>query len=75
MVQKIKSDVCEQIFRVQMVKETKTVGSMIPRAPALQFNRGEMAKPQTVHRDQRKVGRNDPCACGSGKKYKKCCGR
>jgi preprotein translocase subunit SecA len=23
---------------------------------------------------QRKVGRNDPCPCGSGKKYKKCCG-
>ncbi|MGN0330665.1 MAG: DnaJ domain-containing protein [Kineothrix sp.] len=26
-------------------------------------------------RDERKVGRNDPCPCGSGKKYKKCCGR
>jgi len=75
MVQKIKSDVCEQIFRVQMVKETQTVGSMMPRAPSLQFNRGEMAKPRTVHREHRKVGRNDPCTCGSGKKYKKCCGR
>ena len=29
---------------------------------------------KTVVRDQRKVGRNDPCPCGSGKKYKKCCG-
>lgn len=28
----------------------------------------------TVTRDDPKVGRNDPCACGSGKKYKKCCG-
>ena len=27
-----------------------------------------------VHRTEPKVGRNDPCACGSGKKYKKCCG-
>ena len=26
-------------------------------------------------RDEQKVGRNDPCPCGSGKKYKKCCGR
>jgi len=26
-------------------------------------------------RDQPKVGRNDPCSCGSGKKYKKCCGK
>jgi preprotein translocase subunit SecA len=32
-------------------------------------------KPQTVRRDQPKVGRNDPCPCGSGKKYKKCHGR
>jgi hypothetical protein len=29
-----------------------------------------------VHHDQLpKIGRNDPCSCGSGKKYKKCCGR
>jgi preprotein translocase subunit SecA len=27
----------------------------------------------TVKRDKPKVGRNDPCPCGSGKKYKKCC--
>lgn len=29
---------------------------------------------QTVRREGPKVGRNDPCPCGSGKKYKKCCG-
>ncbi|GMO39213.1 MAG: hypothetical protein Ta2F_15610 [Termitinemataceae bacterium] len=29
---------------------------------------------QTIHRKEPKVGRNDPCPCGSGKKYKKCCG-
>ncbi|HSI36965.1 MAG TPA: SEC-C metal-binding domain-containing protein, partial [Tepidisphaeraceae bacterium] len=29
---------------------------------------------QTIRRDAPKVGRNDPCPCGSGKKYKKCCG-
>lgn len=31
-------------------------------------------KPQTVVRGQPKIGRNDPCSCGSGKKYKKCHG-
>ncbi|UCG34162.1 MAG: SEC-C domain-containing protein, partial [Phycisphaerales bacterium] len=36
---------------------------------------GEAAKPQTIRREQRKVGRNEPCPCGSGKKYKQCCGR
>jgi preprotein translocase subunit SecA len=31
-------------------------------------------KPEPIRRDTPKVGRNDPCPCGSGKKYKKCCG-
>ena len=33
------------------------------------------SKQQTVKRETPKVGRNDPCPCGSGKKYKHCCGR
>ena len=36
---------------------------------------GDASISQTVVRDTKKVGRNDPCPCGSGKKYKKCCGR
>jgi len=31
-------------------------------------------RPKTFVRDEAKVGRNDPCPCGSGKKHKKCCG-
>ena len=36
---------------------------------------GEVPRPQTQRHETPKVGRNDPCPCGSGKKYKKCCGR
>ena len=36
---------------------------------------GEMVRPQPVRRESPKVGRNEPCPCGSGKKYKKCHGR
>ena len=32
-------------------------------------------KPMTIVREGRKIGRNEPCPCGSGKKYKVCCGR
>ncbi|QNM97030.1 DUF1186 domain-containing protein [Chitinimonas koreensis] len=35
---------------------------------------GEAEPQQPVRREEPKVGRNDPCPCGSGKKYKKCCG-
>ncbi|HUJ79698.1 MAG TPA: preprotein translocase subunit SecA [Nitrospiria bacterium] len=50
-----------------------------PARPArLVFHRGdagqEPASAAPVQRDSEKVGRNDPCPCGSGKKYKKCCG-
>jgi len=34
----------------------------------------EKGIPPTVRRDAPKVGRNDPCPCGSGKKHKNCCG-
>ena len=34
-----------------------------------------MKKVETIRREEPKVGRNDPCPCGSGKKYKKCCGK
>lgn len=33
---------------------------------------GEEIKPQPIRRESPRVGRNDPCPCGSGKKYKKC---
>ncbi len=55
---------------------------VIPKGDAQSMDRPEMytnspdgaPKVETFKRDQPKVGRNDPCPCGSGKKYKKCCG-
>jgi SEC-C motif-containing protein len=38
------------------------------------FKDGNAVIPQTIKRDAPKVGRNAPCPCGSGKKFKKCCG-
>jgi SEC-C motif-containing protein len=39
------------------------------------FYDGKMVAPGQFQRETPKVGRNDPCPCGSGKKFKKCCGR
>jgi preprotein translocase subunit SecA len=33
------------------------------------------SSPEPYHRDHEKIGRNDPCYCGSGKKYKQCHGK
>lgn len=41
---------------------------------AWKFKEGQIHGAQPVKRLEPKIGRNDPCSCGSGKKYKKCCG-
>jgi len=46
---------------------------VLSRGEAMQDGRTEDGKGVTVRRDGKKVGRNDPCPCGSGKKYKRCC--
>jgi preprotein translocase subunit SecA len=45
-----------------------------PKAQPMYFSGGDGSQAQTVKRKDAKVGRNDPCPCGSGKKYKKCHG-
>ena len=49
-------------------------GAVLGRAPQPARTGGDDAVVKTVRRDMPKVGRNDPCPCGSGKKYKKCHG-
>jgi len=71
----IKSDSLERLFKVQVVqgeRPEEVEDASQPRR--MIFNRGEGAAPKTVHRAQEKIGRNEPCPCGSGKKYKKCHG-
>ena len=66
MIFSIKEDVVRFILRVRIVER--------PEERKMVMNQGEDAEKKPVHVGD-KVGRNDPCPCGSGKKYKKCCGR
>ena len=62
--------------RGEMEDTVGTAGGGDSGAPAPTGPRSdEPVKPRTYHREQPKIGRNEPCPCGSGKKYKKCCGR
>ncbi|MEK6577275.1 MAG: SEC-C metal-binding domain-containing protein, partial [Nitrospirota bacterium] len=75
MIERIKSDAITNLFRIQKVSEPqKTASSVHGREQKWQTNRGDTPAQKTVHRDGKKTGRNDPCICGSGKKYKRCCG-
>lgn len=58
-----------------IVKPHHEISSFRKVAGIWYFVDGKLVPPKTEVRAQLKVGRNDPCPCGSGKKYKKCCGR
>ena len=65
---------------VQMNAQHKAMGSFDGNAAMRRANSAPMAAKRqaenvTVVRTTPKVGRNDPCPCGSGKKYKQCCGK
>jgi preprotein translocase subunit SecA len=84
MLDRIKKDTVEKLFAIQIAKEQQEVKEMkMERKQAFVMSRGEAAqggggktedgKGVTIRREGKKVGRNDPCPCGSGKKYKRCC--
>jgi preprotein translocase subunit SecA len=84
MTERIKAEVVEYLFKIELtgVDETPTVRQRRREQPMVAhhgaFSEGQEdsdgATVKTVRRQGAKVGRNAPCPCGSGKKYKKCCG-
>jgi preprotein translocase subunit SecA len=75
MISRIKDEIVSILFRVQISEPEKIEDLKKPREQKLIFSGGEESVPKKpLKRDESKVGRNDPCPCGSGKKYKKCCG-
>ncbi len=76
MVYRIKEDILEKLSMVKIQREEEVQEIRERQQQDYVMSRGDTgAKPATVKREGKKVGRNDPCPCGSGKKYKHCCGR
>lgn len=70
MISMIQEDTIRYLMRV-----TPQVTEKAPEEPQhVHTNRDEEQPARPVHNEGPQVGRNDPCPCGSGKKYKKCCG-
>jgi len=73
MISRISTEVLKRLFKIQVQKRETIKKEPVSQA-RLNYNRGEgLSTVQTVRRSK-KVGRNEPCPCGSGKKFKKCCG-
>ena len=77
LISRIKEETLKILFRIQITESTPVDELAEPQEQEMTFSHGDASqhKKQPVKRDGRKVGRNDACPCGSGKKYKKCCGQ
>ena len=71
----IKEDTVRMILSVEPRREIKRVEVAKVKNEGFVGSGEPVKKKPVVHKKNEKVGRNDPCPCGSGKKYKKCCGR
>ena len=69
---RITAEALTRLFKIQ-VREEKEI-ARTAASQNLIYNRGDEPATQSVNKGK-KVGRNDPCPCGSGKKHKKCCGQ
>ena len=84
MMERVRESVAELVFRVRVVSDTgrgRSAELRESREFVLPFSGGSAERPAPAGEGPRKpvrkgpkVGRNDPCPCGSGKKYKYCCG-
>jgi len=71
----IRGDIVKSVFTVQVQQQQAQAPAPSPIARNIRTNRdgaGNGAKPQTVRKTGPDLSRNDPCWCGSGKKYKNC---
>jgi len=83
MVQRVQEDVVQKLFTVEIAREAaaQELEMQQPRPQRMVLSHGAenvdaaAHAPTQVKRQGEKIGRNDPCPCGSGKKYKRCCGK
>jgi preprotein translocase subunit SecA len=71
MIENIRNDTVKYVYRARLVQQSLEREQVAK--PVATSSDGTVQK-QPVHKEH-KVGRNDPCPCGSGLKYKKCCGK
>ena len=74
MMEGVRHDLVHNIFNLTITKGPPPKQTASPMAKVANSTRGDIGK-QAEKIEGKKIGRNDPCPCGSGKKYKHCCGK
>ena len=77
MISRIKEETIGTLFRIQLTEPEVVDEMRQAEEQDFVFSHGEEApqRKEPLRRTEKKIGRNAPCPCGSGRKYKKCCGR
>jgi preprotein translocase subunit SecA len=76
MIDRVKEETLGILYRIQIAEPEKINDYRQPKQQQLAFSGGgEPEQKKPAKRAVKKIGRNAPCPCGSGKKYKKCCGK
>ncbi|EDS78113.1 preprotein translocase, SecA subunit [Clostridium botulinum C str. Eklund] len=73
MINGIKTDTVKYLFHIQVEKNIER--ERVVKETSTNMNGDEGGNHEPIKRKEEKIGRNDLCPCGSGKKYKNCCGR
>ena len=72
MIQRIQADSVRTLFLIRL-RQPEEASLWEQRQTQMSLSHGGDGENQPVKKEGKKVGRNEPCPCGSGKKYKKCC--
>jgi len=75
LIHRIQEETVGTLFHLQIRPHQEIPAEARPQEQPMFYSHGDSGPPQPQPRQQKKIGRNDPCPCGSGKKYKKCCGK
>jgi preprotein translocase subunit SecA len=75
LIHRIKAESVGTLFHLQVRPYQEPPEEARPAAQPMSYSHGNGGGAAPKQRQSKKTGRNDPCPCGSGKKYKKCCGK
>jgi preprotein translocase subunit SecA len=75
LIHRIEAETVGALFRLQVRPHQEIPEEARPAEQPMYFSHSDGSPVQPQQRQQKKTGRNDPCPCGSGKKYKKCHGK
>ena len=75
LLDRVRLETVNTLLRLRLSRPEQAQEALTPDKSPVFLSHTDEPEEKTIRRDKKKIGRNSPCPCGSGKKYKKCCGK